>query len=182
MSKFFSSLLLISLILTACTSKWDHSDPEMPAELRELNETILNEQLGFLDEDPENLDALFEVAFRYQQLGDWGKAVKYYEKVLELVDTDFATLNNLAYIYEEMEDYETSAEYIKLLYEANQSNIEVIKDAVRILLKSGDTLNARHALDNFAAKMLSGETPDPLTQALVDELSEDISTWESENE
>ncbi len=167
-------IFLLTLLLGACSGKWDHVDSEMPAELRELNETILNEQLGFLKEDSQNLDALFEVAFRYQQLGDWKKAVKYYEKVREQAPADFPTLNNLAYIYEEMGDYAVAAEYTKLLYEANPSNIEVIKDTVRILLEADDALNAEHALQNFEALSIDPANPDPYIQELVAELLADI--------
>lgn len=175
-------ILSLSLLLSACgNNEWDRADPEMPEDLRELNETILNEQLGFLEEDPENLDALFEVAFRYQQLGDWRKAVEYYEKVLELAETDWASLNNLAYIYEEVGDYETAAEYIKTLYMADPGSIEVIKDTVRILLEAGDAFSAEEALQNFEKLSIDPASPNPDMQALIDKLYNDIRTWKEEN-
>jgi len=180
MKKLLSTLAL-ALLLTACNTKWDHADPNMPADLVTYNQTILDEQLAILEEDPENTDALFEVAFRYQQLGSWKEAVSYYEKVLEQSENDYATLNNLAYIYEQMEDYNTSANYIKRLYAANQSDIETIKDTVRILLKSGDALNAEHAVQNFASLSLDPLNTDPDMQALVDELYQDIYDWAAEH-
>lgn len=180
MKKFLSTLLL-ALVLTACNNQWNQADPNMPADLITYNQTILDEQMAILEEDPENLDALFEVAFRYQQLGDWKKAVSYYEQVLEQAENDWATLNNLAYMYETMGDYETAAGYIKKLYEADSANIEVIKDTVRILLKAGDAESAQQALENFATVTAGGENPNPDIAALVSELYSDIYNWKKEN-
>lgn len=177
----FTIFFLSISLLTACSSKWDHTDPEMPQDLIEYNQSILEEEFAILEENPEDLNALFEVAFRYQQLGDWKKAVKYYEEVLALTENDNVTLNNLAYIYEEMEDYEMAASYIKRLFEANPTDTEVIKDTVRILLKVGDALNAEHALEYFEELNLNPESPDPEIQKLIDELYDKIYTWAEEN-
>lgn len=175
------SILVLTLLLTACNGKWDHSDPDMPADLVTYNQTILDEQRAILEEDPENVDALFEVAYRYQELGAWKEAVNYYEKVLEQSENDYATLNNLAYIYETMEGYETAADYIKRLYAANQSDTGVIKDTVRILLKNEDALNAEHAVDNFVKLSIDPLSPNPDMQALVDDLYTDIYDWAAEH-
>lgn len=175
-------LCLLALILTACSSKWDQSNPEMTDELRSSHEEILEESLATLEGDPENRTVLFEVAFRYQQLGDWKKAVEYYEKVLEVNATDWATLNNLAYMYETMEDYEQSAIYIKRLYESDPGNTEVIKDTVRILLLNEDSLNAVSALENFARLKLDAENPDPDMQIFISDLYEEIYQWNLQNE
>lgn len=177
------SFLSLTLLLTACNSeKWNQADPDMPQELIESHQEILDEQLVLLEEDPKNSDALFEVAYRYQQLGDWKQAVKYYEQVLEISGEDWATLNNLAYMYETMEDYETAAEYIKRLYSKDPTNVEVIKDTVRILLEAGYPENAQEALDNFASQVIDEANPSADFQALVDELQADINEWKEENE
>lgn len=154
----------------------------MTDELRSSHEEILEESLATLEEDPENRKALFEVAFRYQQLGDWKKAVEYYEKVLEVNPTDWATLNNLAYMYETMEDYEQAATYIKKLYESDPGSMEVIKDTVRILLLDEDSMSAVSALENFARLKLDSENPDPDMQIFVSDLYEQIYQWNLQNE
>lgn len=174
MLKIFSFILIVSLLLPACSSQWNPVDPNMPEELRTQHETILEEQLLILEEDPENENALFEVAFRYHQLGYWKKAVSYYEEVLKVNPENWAAINNLASIYEKVEDYEQAAEYIKTLYQIDQTNIEVIKDTVRILLKAGDPVNAEHALQNFEKLTLDPAAPDPKLQELITALYEDI--------
>ncbi|MFA6023856.1 MAG: tetratricopeptide repeat protein [Candidatus Gracilibacteria bacterium] len=182
MKKIILALLSISL-LTACSqTNWDYSDPNMPEGLREKHEEVLAAELAILEEDPEDLDALFEVAFRYHQLGDYKNAVEYYEKVLALSESHGVTLNNLASLYEDMEKYGKAAEYIKLLYASDQTNIEVTKDTVRILLEAGDLENAKKAVENFETKRVSGENPDPALQELVASLYADIEEWEQENE
>lgn len=173
--KFYPSALLILFTFTACgTGKWKQVDPNMPEELVEYHQDILEQELEILKTDPENMDALFEVAFRYQQLGEWSEAIKYYERVLEISENDWATLNNLAYMYETLEDYEMASDYIRRLYVADPSNIEVVKDTVRILLKAGNTLNAREAVDNFSSLTISTDQPSQDMVDLLDSLYADI--------
>lgn len=146
------SLTIIGfLILTACSGgKWDKSDPNMPEGLRQVHEEKLTQNLDLLKEDAKDEKALFEVAFRYQQLGDFKKAEEYYKKLLEQNAVHYAAINNLADIYEQVEQYDLAAEQIKELYKIDQSSLEVIKDTVRILLKANDPDNAIAALENFA--------------------------------
>ncbi len=171
-------LLVLSLTATACSNKWDQSDPTMSADLIEHNQEILDAQLAILETAPEDGDALFEVALRYQELGNWKKAVEYYEKVLTQDEYNFPALNNMAYMYEKMEDYATAAEYIKKLYSVNQANVEVIRDTVRILLEADDAVHAQEALDNFEKLSLDPSTPDAGMQALIEELQGDIDAKE----
>lgn len=172
---------MLFLLLTACNSKWDQSDSNVDEAWADHQQELLDENLLILEEDPENFDALFEVAFRYQQLGDWKNAVSYYEKVLEQNENDWATLNNLAYMYEKMEDYDTAAEYIKRLYMVDQGNTEVIKDSVRILLKAGDVVNAEEAVANFEELAIDAENPNSDMDVLIDQLYDDIEEWRVEN-
>ncbi|MFA5840592.1 MAG: tetratricopeptide repeat protein [Candidatus Margulisiibacteriota bacterium] len=162
------------LLLTACSSKWDQSDPDMPEELRASSEEALDESLALVQENPENVDGLFGAAFYYQQLGEWKEAVRYYEKVLVLSPTNWATLNNLAYMYETMEDYQKAAEYIKTLYQSDPTGIEAIRDTVRILVKAGDPDNALKALENFSTNVIDPTNPDKDLQDLVSSLYEEI--------
>lgn len=175
------SILALALLLTACNSKWDQSDPNADEAWSQEQQEILDENLAILQDDPENADALFEVAFRSQQLGDWKQAVAYYEKVLEQNGNDWATLNNLAYMYEKMGDYDKAAEYIRKLYLVDQGSIEVIKDTVRILLKADDVINAEEAVSNFEELAVDSENANPDMQELVAELRADIEEWKAEN-
>lgn len=173
---------MMFLLLTACNSKWDQSDPNVDEAWADHQQELLDENLLILEEDSENFDALFEVAFRYQQLGDWKKAISYYEKVLKQNENDWATLNNLAYMYETVEDYDTAADYIRRLYIVDPGSIEVIKDTVRILLKAGDVVNAEEATANFEELATDPDNPNPDMDALIDQLYADIAEWRAENE
>ncbi len=184
MKKTFILLFVLSFMLTACgnlnTSSW-HYEKNLTEEQEASLHDIIDEQLALLEESPDDSKILFEIALRYQQLGEYGEAIEYYEKVLEQNDTDWPTLNNLASLYEDMEEYEKAAEYIKRLYELDSTSIEVTKDTVRILLEANDVSSAEQALENFEKQMLSAETHDPLLQTLADELRADIEEWKLEN-
>lgn len=173
------SVLILST-LTACSgSKWNKFDPNMPEELVQKHRQIIDENLGLVEEDPEDLKAIFEVGYRYQQLGEYKNAVKYYEKVLELSEKHYSALSNLAAIYEEVEEYDIAAEYIKELYVNNETDIEVIKDTVRMLLEAGEPNNAQDALENFSTKR--GSEEEGMTQ-LVSDLYQSIFDYRQQHE
>lgn len=153
----------------------------MTEEQKAYHEEILNSSLKGLEEDPENIDLTFEVAFRYHQLGDLKSAVEYYEKVLNLNENHDVALNNLASLYEDVGDYERAAEYIKSLYELNPTGVEAIKDTIRILLLADQGDAAQEALDNFEKVSVGTAVPDESLQVLVDELNADIEEWRQEN-
>lgn len=182
MKKLFTFILL-ALILSSCSSKWDQSDPNMPDELRQQHEEVLEENLQTIEESEEtNITALFEVAYRYHQLGDFLKAIDYYEQVLDYDVNHIVALNNMASLYEKVEEYELAADYIKRLYEVRQDEEEVIKDTVRILLKAGDAQNAEHALDNYESLVIDPENPDTSREELIQSLHADIDEWYEENQ
>lgn len=184
MKNTFLILIVLSFMLTACgdlnTSNW-HYEKNLTEDQEDSLHDIIDEQLALLEESPEDATVLFEIAFRYHQLGEYGNAIEYYELVLEQNGTDWPSLNNLASLYEDMKEYEKAAEYIKRLYELDSTSIEVTKDAIRILLEANDVASAEQALANFEKEMLSSETPDPLLQELVTELRADIEEWKMEN-
>lgn len=178
MKKFLVVSLLSLSLLSACSSQWNYeAEYVMTEEQKAYHEEILQSSLDGLEEDPESIDLNFEVAFRYHQLGDLKSAVEYYEKVLSLNENHDVALNNLASLYEDVEDYEHAAEYVKRLYELNPASVEVIKDTVRILLLADQGDAAQEALDNFEKVALVAENPDQSIQDLVDELNLDIEEW-----
>lgn len=151
MGKITSILIISALLFTACAnSKWDKTDKDISPEQKAYEEKIIRDQMTILGDEPNNIDALFKVAFEYQFLGDYKEAVNYYEKVLEIDTNHIPALNNLADIYEQVEEYDKAAEYIKRLYPLMPDSLEAIKDTVRILLLAGDDTNAELALENFA--------------------------------
>lgn len=180
----FLSLLLSSLILSACSSSlahdWTKIDPNMPEQFKQQHEEKIAKSEDTLKTDAKNLDAQFQIAFSYQQIGEYGKAEDAYLKVLKLDPKDERALNNLADIYEQMEEYELAADSIKKLYVLNQSSFEVISDTIRILLKADMKLNAQEALDNFARKKM-GEA-DPAIGAFISEQKDLIYNYKNKNE
>ncbi|MFA6306151.1 MAG: tetratricopeptide repeat protein, partial [Candidatus Gracilibacteria bacterium] len=103
-----------------------------------------------LDKEPNNFTWQFEKAFQLQALGRYEQAVEEYEKALTMAPDDFATLNNLAAIYEEVEDIEKALTYEQKLYNKNTTNIEVLKDTIRLLVKNKQFSDAQGVLDTFA--------------------------------
>lgn len=174
--KKIGSILFISLFLfTACfNNKWDKTDKEISPEQRAYEEKIISDQMTILKEDPNNADALFQLGFEYQFLGEYKKAVSYYEKVLEIDANHLPALNNLADIYEQVEDYDKAAEYIKRLYPLMPDNSEAIKDTVRILLLAGDDFHAEEALVNFAKL-----TKENGTTKLISSLKQQIEDYQA---
>jgi tetratricopeptide (TPR) repeat protein len=163
---FAITFALLLLTLTACTSKWDHSDPNMPEGLRTKHETELQTALDTLATTPDDAGAMFDAAFRYQMLGDYKNAVKYYDQILAKSENDTVVLNNIADIYEQMGNYDKAAEYIRRLYILDPAGIETIKDTVRILLEAGDAANAQEALDNFVS--LTDQTDASMAQLVAE--------------
>jgi tetratricopeptide (TPR) repeat protein len=179
MKKIISIALITVLLiaLPACRlSKWDQSDPNMPDELRQQNEAILEENLTSFEENGFNVVVVLDIAISYEHLGDYKKAIEYYEQVLEYDVNHIVALNNMAAMYEEVEEYEEAAEYIKRLYQVRQDSVETVKDAVRILLKADDALNAQHALDNYKSKVLIDPENENYAyyEEVIAELQEDI--------
>lgn len=162
------SALLLTLTLSACSdSKWQ-------GDISNLDEGWINHQYEIIDEfeqkleeNPEDEGALFEIAFRYQELEDYKTAIKYYEKTLEVNPDNLTAYNNLADIYETVEEYDLAAENIMMYYQNNQSSSGTVKDAVRILLKADDPENANIALNTYAEQTRE-DTSSENTQLLSD--------------
>lgn len=152
----------------------------MPEEMKQQLEQTIEENTAKLSEDVGDIDAQFNLAFAYQELGDYRNAIDAYYAVL-VMNPNYATVhNNMATIYETMEDYDLAAESIKKCYELKQDNAEVIKDTVRILLKAGDPDNAQHALENYT-KLAQEAGSIGESQAMISELYTSISNYRQEN-
>lgn len=179
MKKITSLLILSILLFTACgNGKWDKTDKDITPEQKAHEEKIISDQMALLKNDPNNTDALFQIAFEYQFLGDYKKAVDYYEKVFEIDAKHVPALNNLADIYEQVEEYDKAAQYIKLLYPLMPDNSEAIKDTVRILLLAGDDFHAEEALVNFA-KLTKGNGTNESATKLISSLKQQIEDYKA---
>ena len=151
MKKIILSLSIISLLISGCASnKWDIKDPNAPEAYYKQHEKQLKDNQEKLDKDPENFTLQFEKAFQLQALKRYTEAVKEYEKALEMAPDDFATLNNLAAIYEEVGEIEKALTYEQQLYNKNTTNIEVLRDTIRLLVKNKQFSDAYGVLDTFA--------------------------------
>lgn len=179
------ALLISTLLLTACSSgstthDWTKVYPNMPAEFKTQEEAKITASEEALKKDPKDFTAQFQIGYSLQQLGEYGKAEQAYLKAQKLDPNNEVVLNNLADIYEQVEEYQLAAETIKKLYILNPDSIEVVSDTVRILLKADMELNAQEALENFARKHL-GET-DPSMAAFLSEQHELILNYKNKND
>ncbi len=182
---FSLPLLLISILvltLTACNSndKWTVEHPDMPDSLRENYLSSIETNLKALNEDETDFAAAFEVGFAYHQLGDYKKAVNYYDRVLEINPKHVVTLNNLATIYEDVEEYDKSADYIYLLYLEQPKSSETIKDLIRIFLKADKPDDALRALEAFSVNL--GEDKSEEIQTMISELFVSIKSYKENHE
>ncbi|MBI2634401.1 tetratricopeptide repeat protein [Candidatus Peregrinibacteria bacterium] len=179
MKKITSILIISSFLFAACgNSKWDKTDKDISPEQKTYEENIISEQMTILEKDSTDVKALFQVAFEYQFLGEYRKAVNYYEKVIKIDAGHIAALNNLADIYEQIGEYDTSAEYIKQLYPLMPDSAETIKDTVRILLLAGDDISAEQALENFAKLKREGGETSKETTKLISSLKQQIEDYQ----
>lgn len=172
-------ILALLLALTGCNNKWTVAHPDMPEGQRAQYEQSIKDSESTLTEDPTNIEALFNMAFAYDQLGDYNKAVDNYQKVLDQNPNETVSLNNMANIYEEVGEYEQAAEYIKKLYTLNPTGIEVIRDTIRILLEANDPTHAQEALENFVVQYKKADDMDSALTQMVSDLFQNIQDYVS---
>ena len=183
MKKTISLVGLLSTILiifSGCNGKWEKADPNMPEEFIQQQESILNENLEILEKDPSNVDAQFEVALRYQQLGQYKNAEKAYKEVLKIDKNHYVVRNNLADIYEQVEEYDLAVEQILKVYELKPEMTESIRDVVRILLKADQPELAQATLEDFAVKQ--GGTGDQNALTVISQLFQSIYSYNQQHE
>lgn len=152
----------------------------MPEEFKTQEQAKITKSEEALKKDPKDFTAQFQIGYSLQQLGEYGKAEAAYLKALEITPNEEVVLNNLADIYEQVEEYQLAAETIKKLYILNPDSIEVVSDTVRILLKADMSVNAQEALENFAKKH-KGDA-DPAIGAFISEQYELIFNYKNKNE
>lgn len=180
MNKKALLLILLSSILafSACSSSTNKvnwkGDFEVPKDIRSDFEKSIEENLATLKDEPENFQAKFSIAYSYDNMGEYKKAEKWYLEALELEPLDFAALNNIAALYETVGEIELAKKYIQTLYENYATtNMEVIRDSVRIFSKAGEPSNAQGILDTYI-KYLGEEAQEETVKKQLDEMQATI--------
>jgi tetratricopeptide (TPR) repeat protein len=153
--KFFSFMLVFAcaLTLTACGSQYRVEREGMPEKLEEKLEGQVSAGEAMLEaaeSASEKTTALLEIASGNEQVGKLDEAILAYKEILKIDPNHFPALNNLGVIYEEVGEFETSAQYYSQLVEANPSNTGVFGDAIRVLVAAGQFEEAQTNLENFA--------------------------------
>jgi cellulose synthase operon protein C len=95
----------------------------------------------FLEQNPRNVPAQLLAASRHMQAGEWRQAAALYESLRErLGDRDAAMLNNLAWAYSELGDYERAVPIARKAWSLAPGNPATADTLGWLLFKSG-----RHA-------------------------------------
>lgn len=180
-SFLLTGLLTASLFLSACSdSKWQGDISHLDQGWIDKQYELIDEFEQKVEENPQDYEALFEIGFRYAQLEDFKKAVKYYKEALEVNPDWMVTYNNLATVYEKVGEYELAAENSMIYFQNNQKNTEALKDVIRVLLKANDPENAQIALDNYAIQTSDDTTVERIQ--LMSDLKQEIYEYELEND
>lgn len=144
--------LTLTLLLTACTNykvETVLSEEKIQEKNQKITETLAEYEKAETDDD--KIKYASEAAFEYQLIGEYGKAIKLYKEVIAYNDINFAALNNLAAMYEELGELDEATKYIDLLYSKYSTYPQVIEDVVRIYLKNKQPEGAQRILNEFAA-------------------------------
>lgn len=157
--------LLASSPLTGC-SKYTVDKPELTPEKIQQYEQAIEENQEKLKNtkitEIEKTESLQSIGISYERLGKYDDAINYYEQILKIAPTNFLALNNLAAIYEEVEEYDSAQKYIETLYQYygkdTRTNQGVITDIIRILVKNKKFDQARQVLEDYARDNQSLET------------------------
>lgn len=153
MKKIFTiSLLILSIaLLTACsgyTPDRSYLTPEQKEkEQEELSKAI--EKNKNATTDIEKIDSTMSIGLRNMNLGNYDEAIKYYKQVIKLDPVNFAALNNLSVMYEEMGNISKAIEYIGMLYDRYTDNAEVNSDFIRLLIKNKQFIEATKVVEAY---------------------------------
>ncbi len=175
MKKTLLAVLALSLLLVSCSGKWEKDMTNISQEAITQHQTLLEEHLAILKEDPENIESTFEVAYRYEHLGELKKAEKYYLKTIELDPNHVVAYNNLMNLYEEVGEYDKAGETGVKLLTLQPGSIETIQDVVRIFWEADKPDEALNLLEQFSVANKNDMTEDK-TQ-VVSDLYEDITAY-----
>lgn len=171
--KKFTHLLIIVLsifVLSACQSKWS---PEMnlpPEEISAIHEKI-EEVETFIDQEIKQkgkaeITAYISVARQYKKLGEYKKVESIYKKLIADGRVSGAIHNNLANIYEEVEEYEKAIEQYTILTD-KLLEPQYLKNITWVYIKMGER---KLAEKYFNAWQQAYRTTDENIQQAIKEL------------
>lgn len=157
--------LLVSSLLAGC-SKYTVEKPELTPEKTQQYEQAIKENQEKLKAseitEVEKTESLQSIGISYERLGKYNDAINYYEQILKIAPTNFLALNNLAAIYEEVEELDLAGKYVSLLYQNYSkdtgTNEGVTTDLIRILVKNNEFDKAKIILEDYARDYQSIET------------------------
>jgi tetratricopeptide (TPR) repeat protein len=138
--------------MSACgngyTPDRSYSTPEQKTqEEQQLNTAI--EKNKTATTDLEKSESAASIALRNMNLGNYKEAIKYYKQVIESDPSNFAALNNLSVMYEEMGDIDAAIKYIGLLYNLYTDNAEVNSDFIRLLITNKQFIEATKVVEVY---------------------------------
>lgn len=168
MQKKFS-LIVILFLLSGCSQYQVDVQitPERRAELKNLIEESQLAIDNFKGEEGEiPLLHIINQADAYHEMGEIGKAINVYEKLIKEGKQTIAILNNVGRLYEEVGEYEKAIEAYMIL---NDQYIEknYLYDITWAYIKMGDLKNAQKY---FNAWQLEFKKTDTQTQQAIKEL------------
>ena len=148
------TIVLLAIALTACGSKYKPDTSGFTEDYKNKEQAFLNDfksKYNAAENKDDKEKYAFEIGFRHMNLGDYDNAIKYYKIALDYNPIHFQALNNLAVIYEEMGEIEKALKYEQQLYNKNTTNIEVVRDTIRLLAKNAQFKDAQGVLETFMA-------------------------------
>lgn len=166
MKKTLTIFLSATLLLSACGTtdsmivepKISEEKQEEYRELIEESETKLNGDL----EEQDLIEVYFDLALGHDRLGQYGTAIEYYNKVLEINPQSYPALNNAASLYEELEMYPEALSYLDDLHsyykDEETYNQSIVKDSIRVLVKDKNFDQAKMVLEEYAVNYTTPET------------------------
>jgi len=150
-----SFILTLTLILCAgCMQSYNVEKDLSPEKITEYQQEITENEEILASPDlneVEKKEALQTLGIAHDRLGNYDQSISYYQQVLEIDPLDYVSLNNLASIYEEVEQYALAAEYIVRLYPNYKDSQEVVRDTIRILVKNQGFEDAQMVLNEYAS-------------------------------
>lgn len=126
----------------------------------EDNERAEEILLALIEQDPDNLDYNLETGAFFYNIKDYNKAAMYFEKVSVLAPANLNNLQNLAFAYYEISQYEKALSVIQKALDLSTTDPDLLESAAEIADKSGkqelkvqylkQLIEIRHITDDYA--------------------------------
>lgn len=154
MKKIIILATLSLTVMAACSTPDYQKELDLSEDVAKVYLDKIDEKLALYnnpEDEDQKIDAAFVLGLNHMYLGEYGKAISYYEEVLDARSSDFATLNNLSFIYKDLAMYDKAIEYQEALYMQRSNYGEVVGDLVDLYFKTGQLDAAQTAIDHYAS-------------------------------